>query len=40
MDYHTYRYFDYEEWFEQEYLEPSEHCPLKNMDKIEIKLEL
>ena len=40
MDYHTYRYFDYEEWFEQEYLEPSEHCPLKNMDTIEIKLEL
>jgi len=37
MDYHTYRCFDYEEWFEQEYLEPLEQCPLKNIDKIEIK---
>jgi hypothetical protein len=37
---HRFRSFNYEEWFEQEYLEPSEHCPLKNMDKIEIKLEL
>lgn len=32
-----YRYFDYEKWFNQEYLEPLEHCPLKNTDKIEIK---
>lgn len=31
------RVFDYEEWTEIEYLEPLEHCPLKNMDKIEIQ---
>jgi len=39
MDYHTYRYFDYEEWFNQEYLEPLEKCPLKEIDKIEIQYE-
>lgn len=37
MDYPTYRYFDYEEWFNQEYLEPLEKCPLKEIDKIEIQ---
>ena len=40
MGEHIFRYFDYEEWFNQEYLEPLEKCPLKNIDKIEIKLEL
>ena len=40
MNYQLYRYFDYEEWYNQEYLEPLEKCPLKNIDKIEIKLEL
>ena len=39
MNYQLYRYFDYEEWYDKEYLEPLEHCPLKNMDKIEIKYE-
>jgi len=39
MDYHTYRYFDYEEWFNQHYLEPLKECPLKNIDKIEIGYE-
>ena len=37
MDYHTYRYFDYEEWFNQKYLEPLEKCPLKEINKIEIQ---
>ena len=38
MNYQLYRYFDYEEWYNQKYLEPLEKCPLKNIDKIEIKL--
>ena len=38
MDYHTYRYFDYEKWFEMNYLESLEKCPLKQ-DKIEIQYE-
>ena len=40
MNYQLYRYFDYEEWFNQKYLEPLEKCPLKEINKIEIKLEL
>jgi hypothetical protein len=39
MNYQLYRYFDYEEWFNQHYLEPLEKCPLKNIDKIEIGYE-
>jgi len=39
MNYQLYRCFDYEEWFNQQYLEPLKECPLKNMDKIEIKYE-
>lgn len=38
MNYQLYRYFDYEEWLNQQYLEPLKECPLKNIDKIEIKL--
>ena len=38
MNYQLYRYFDYEEWYNQKYLEPLEKCPLKEIDKIEIKL--
>jgi len=34
-----YRCFDYEEWFEKNYLEPLEKCPLKEIDKIEIQYE-
>lgn len=37
---HRFRSFNYEKWTEMEYLEPLEKCPLKNIDKIEIKLEL
>ena len=37
MDYHTYRCFDYEEWFNLEYLESLKECPLKNINKIEIQ---
>ena len=40
LEEHRFRFFDYKEWFNQEYLEPLEKCPLKNIDKIEIKLEL
>ena len=39
MNYQLYRYFDYEEWFNQHYLEPLKECPLKNIDKIEIGYE-
>ena len=38
LHYQLYRYFDYEEWLNQQYLEPLKECPLKNIDKIEIKL--
>ena len=37
MNYQLYRYFDYEEWYNQKYLEPLEKCPLKEIDKIEIQ---
>lgn len=36
---YKFRYFDYEKWVEMEYLEPLEHCPLKNNPKIEIQYE-
>jgi len=39
MNYPLYRYFDYEEWYDKEYLEPLEKCPLKEIDKIEIQYE-
>ena len=34
---HRFRSFNYEEWIEMEYLEPLEHCPLKEINKIEIQ---
>ena len=39
MNYQLYRYFDYEEWYDKEYLEPLEKCPLKKENKIEINYE-
>ena len=34
---HRFKSFNYEEWTEMEYLEPLEHCPLKEINKIEIQ---
>ena len=36
---HRFRIFDYEKWVEMEYLEPLEHCPLKNNTEIKINYE-
>ena len=33
---HKFRFFDYQEWFNLNYLKQLDNCPLKN-DKIEIK---
>ena len=36
MDKAVFRYFDYDTWFEMDYLRPLAHCPLKDIDKLEI----
>jgi hypothetical protein len=37
LSHNRFRTFDYNTWLDLNYLEPLEHCPLKNTDKIEIK---
>lgn len=37
LEEHRFRFFDYKEWFDINYLEPLKNCPLKK-DKINIEL--